>query len=581
MRTEPKKDIENIDATRVPEPVVKILLVDDLKDNLLALEALLRREDLEVFKARSGREALEYLVNHEFAVALVDVQMPGMSGFELAEFMRGTKRTKAIPIIFVTATAKDQGFSFKGYESGAVDFLLKPLDSHAVKSKVNIFVEIHRQKNLLKNQLETITNLLDAVSQSKREAERANESKSQFLANMSHEIRTPLSAILGYSELLAYPEQSKTETLDCCIGIQRNIEHLSKLIDEILDISKIEAGKLEVELLPFALLPELSDIFGSFRNQIKAKGLTFTVNFLGKIPETITTSSLRLRQILLNIIGNALKFTVRGGIEVDISLVQGIEGEGKKDQGEEKDAEGGGRTFPLLQFEIRDTGCGLTPEQQARLFRPFVQADSSITRKHGGTGLGLLLSRRFAEALGGGVEITQSIIGSGSTFAIRLNPGPIENVSHINGLSEGDLFSQKVIAKEGFGASKRLFNIKVLLVEDGPDIQVLMKRMLEMSGAKVELAVNGLEAVGMAMEESFDLILMDMQMPVLDGYEATRQLLARGYRSPIVALTANSMQGERETCINAGCRDYLSKPVKAKVLVDTVERIVRLSRAGL
>ena len=210
MNKVPNQDIEGFETLNVSDGVVKILIVDDLKDNLLALEALLRRDDVEIFKARTGTEALEFLIPHEFALALIDVQMPGMSGFELAEFMRGTKKTKNIPIIFVTATAKDQSFSFKGYESGAVDFLLKPLDSHAVKSKVNIFIEIYRQKNMLKNQLETITGLLEAVNLSKKEAEEANESKTQFLANMSHEIRTPMSAILGYSELLVNPEQTKT-----------------------------------------------------------------------------------------------------------------------------------------------------------------------------------------------------------------------------------------------------------------------------------------------------------------------------------------------------------------------------------
>ena len=484
--------------------------------------------------------------------------MPGMSGFELAELMRGAKKTKNIPIIFVTSAAKDQSFSFKGYESGAVDFLLKPLDSHAVKSKVNIFIELYRQKNELKNQLETITSLLDAVNQAKSQAERASTSKTQFLANMSHEIRTPLSAILGYAELLANPDQTKVEALNCRNGIQKNSKHLTQLIDEILDISKIEAGKLEVERIQFCLLPELGEIFTSLQEQAKKKGLAFKVTFDGEIPESITACPKRLRQILLNIVGNGLKFTEKGSVSITIKLVQ------QKDN-----------LSDLLSFIITDTGCGLTQEQQARLFQPFSQADSSVTRKYGGTGLGLLLARRLAEALGGDVTLTESQIGQGSTFTFHLDPGPLKGVSRLKGVRMATLKINKKTTGDLFGVSQRLANIKILLVEDGPDSQILMQHFLEASGAIVALAVNGVEALSMAVADDYALVLMDMQMPILDGYEATKQLLEKGYATPIVALTANAMRGEREICLAAGCVEYLSKPVKANLLIETVERLTK------
>lgn len=557
------KTIETMNVLKPSDERVKILIVDDLKANLVALEALLRRPDLEIFQAKSGKEALEFLTQHGFALALIDVQMPGMSGFELAEFMRGTKKTKNIPIIFVTATAGAQSFSFKGYESGAVDFLLKPLDPYAVRGKVNIFVELFRQKNMMKYQLDTITDLLAAVSHAKKEAELANEAKSQFLTNMSHEIRTPLSAILGYSELLADPEQNRSDVLTCSSGIQRNIAHLTKLVDEILDISKIEAGKFDVEMDTFLLLPELGEIFNSLQVQAVAKGLKFNISFDSDMPDTIRSNPMRLRQILLNIIGNALKFTDEGHVSIAVATVPNLQlGDG----------------FHLLQFSVNDSGCGLTPEQQDRLFKPFTQADSSVTRKYGGTGLGLVLARRLAQALGGDVVINHSHAARGSSFVVTLDPGSMKNIPMRSCLTEADLCLRPLNSKTIFGPVRRLANVKVLLVEDGPDMQMLMKRMLEISGATVALAVNGLEAVKMALENDFDLVLMDMQMPVLDGYEATQQLCAAGFMRPIVALTANSMQGEREVCLAAGCKDYLSKPVKAIDLIDTVERLV--NKAG-
>jgi len=550
---------ENLKKTGSQKGDVKILIVDDLKENLFALEGILKRDDVEIFKAKSGIEALEFMINHRFAVALIDVQMPGMSGFELAEFMRGTKKTRDIPIIFLTATATDQSFVFRGYESGAVDFLLKPLDTHAVKGKVNIFIEIYQQKKDLKDQLEIITGLLEALKLSRSEAERANAAKSQFLANMSHELRTPLNAILGYSELLTSPDKTNADALYFSNGIQRNIGHLTELIDGVLDISKIEAGKLEVERVQFLLLPELSEIFSSVNDLAKARGLAFDVFFDGEIPKSILACPIRLRQILSNVLGNALKFTEKGAVSVVVKLT----------------ANELGASRALLNFVVKDTGCGVAPEQQERLFRPFGQADSSVTRKYRGTGLGLALARHLAEALGGNLALTESAIGRGSTFTASLDPGPLEGEPMLEGLTKADLKAHQETPKDLFRVDQRLADLQILLVEDSPDLQLLMRCFLEVNGATVALAVNGAEAVLMAADKAYDLVLMDMQMPVLDGYEATKQLLAKGYATPVVALTANAMRGDLEACLAVGCVEYITKPVKANVLVDTVARFAK------
>ncbi len=390
-------------------------------------------------------------------------------------------------------------------------------------------------------------------------AETASQAKSDFLANMSHEIRTPLGAILGYSELLANPNQTSSETLHSATRIRKNVEQLTELIDEILDIAKIEAGKLDIERRRFELLPELAETLASLQVRAESKNLSFDVNFATDIPGFITSCPKRLRQIILNIVGNALKFTEHGGVSICIQFLPASE-----------------KTGPAqLCIIVTDTGCGLNVEQQSRLFKPFSQADSSVTRRFGGTGLGLVLARRLAEALGGDVILTKSRVGVGSTFTISIDPGPLDEVSLLKDLTKEDLEKHEEVVSNWFRPSERLAGIRVLLVEDGPDNQALMTSFLEASGANVETAINGAKAIELAEANHHDIVLMDIQMPVLDGYEATKRLRAKGFKTPIIALTAHVMQGEREKCLAAGCVDYISKPVKPYVLIDIVERAVK------
>lgn len=395
------------------------------------------------------------------------------------------------------------------------------------------------------------------ASTAKVAAETANKAKSDFLANMSHEIRTPLSAILGYSEMLASSGHAKAEALHPATRIRRNVEHLTELIDEILDIAKIEADKLEVERIKFALLPELAETYALLESRAEEKSLTLNVAFDGAVPETIESCPRRLRQILLNIAGNALKFTERGNVSIAVKVLPPESGTTK------------------LSFVVTDTGCGLTPDQQARLFSPFSQADSSVTRRFGGTGLGLTLARRLAQALGGDVVLSASDHGKGSTFTVTIDPGPLSGVRMIEGVTKKILDRQKEPIADWFVASQRLSGVRALLVEDGPDNQLLLSHFLTCSGATADVANNGEEGVKKAQAGTYDVVLMDIQMPLLDGYEATRRLKAGGYQTPIVALTAHAMQGERERCLAAGCVGYISKPVKPGALIDLVEDIVK------
>lgn len=526
----------------------KILIVDDVSENLFALNALLQRDDVIILKALSGYLALELMMKHDFCLTFIDVQMPEMNGFELAELMRGSNKTKNIPIIFVTATAKEQGFSFKGYESGAVDFLLKPLDPFAVKSKMNIFVEIFHQKMELKNQLETITRLVGDLNHSKEEAEKANSSKTQFLANMSHEIRTPLGAILGFLDLLKNPVCTVEEKENYIVIVERNSQQLLSLINDILDLSKVEAGKMSIEKINFSLNEMLQDLTSLMTFKAKEKGIEFHLKTDTLIPEFVASDPVRVRQIISNIAGNAVKFTEKGCVELRVSF-----------------------TEPILKLTIKDTGAGISKDQVCKLFQPFAQADSSTTRKFGGTGLGLILSRRLAEALDGKLDLLESKDGQGSTFLIELKtPAALE-------AKVSELSQRNVLKPIPHGLSKNgqsLNHLNVLLVEDSLDNQMLITTYLRKEGATVTTALDGCKGVAEALRGNFDVVLMDIQMPVLDGHEATKKLRQANYLKPIIALTAHAMKEERVKGLASGFTDFLTKPIQRTLLLEVLSRYI-------
>ncbi len=527
-------------------PKFEILIVDDLHDNLLALNGILERDDLNIRKALSGKDALELMMKHEFCLAILDVKMPGMSGFELAELMRGTKKTRNIPIIFVTATATEQNFSFKGYESGAVDFLLKPLDVHAVKSKVNIFIELHRQQYELAQQLLTITHLLSDLHSAKTEAERANASKTEFLAHMSHEIRTPIGAILGFSELMKAPTNTIEENSFYTKVIERNSHQLLRLIDDILDLSKVEAGRISIEHIEFSLTDLLLDLNSAVSLRARAKKIEFRLKVVGQIPSHVSSDPHRLRQILDNVVGNAIKFTDHGSVELRVSY-------------------GGSK----LKFEFEDTGLGITKDQAAKLFQPFAQADMSITRKYGGTGLGLVLSRKLAETLGGRLDLSSSGDGPGSTFVVEIKADRSSSAVMVGPEAIGLRASPSVVRKE----SHSLTGLEVLLIEDSPDNQILITTYLKKEGARVTCASDGASGVNLALTGVFGIVLMDIQMPILDGHQATQRLRQTGYVKPIVALTAHAMNEEYDKCIASGFTDFLTKPIQRDLLISTLAKL--------
>jgi len=407
-----------------------------------------------------------------------------------------------------------------------------------------------------------------ALAEANRRAEAANRAKSVFLANMSHEIRTPMTAILGYADVLLEPGHSPSDTVDAIGVIRRNGRHLLSIINDILDISKIEAGRLTVERVECNPIQILSEVYSLMHVRAEEKGLALGVEFVGPIPSRIRTDPTRFRQALLNLVGNAIKFTEAGGVRLVASC----------------DTGGPGRDG-RLRIQVIDTGVGMTPDQIERVFEPFTQADASTTRRFGGTGLGLCIAQRLARALGGDIEV-DSEPGRGSEFVLTVDTGPIEASSMDPNPSLTAAAPTAAGPSGTQGPARAALTGRVLLAEDGPDNQRLISHILRKAGADVTVVENGALAVESALAARasgapFGVVLMDMQMPVMDGYAATSTLRRKGYTGPIVALTAHAMTGDRDKCLAAGCDDYITKPVDRGELIGLcAEHMRRAGRAA-
>ena len=389
------------------------------------------------------------------------------------------------------------------------------------------------------------------LGKAKEKAEAANQAKSDFLANMSHDIRTPMNAILGFTELLKRGYgRNEADARKYLETIHSSGKHLLDLINDILDLSKIEAGHLQVERIacsPYFIAREVVNVLG-VRARDKGIALTFAVK--GTIPETIESDPTCLRRMVTNLVGNAVKFTEHGGVGVVLHF---------REQGSK----------PLIAIEVTDSGVGIAPDKLGDIFDPFTQADSSVTRKFGGTGLGLTISRRFARALGGDI-VVNSEYGKGSTFMVTVETGSLNGIRM---LQENEFLSHAPAAASE--QSRWSFRpAHVLVVDDGPENRELLKLVLGDTGLHVSEAENGSLAVDMAREQAFDLILMDMQMPVMDGFTATRTLRADGLKTPIIALSANAMKGSEKTLMEAGCSGFLTKPINIDQLLETLAALL-------
>ena len=453
----------------------------------------------------------------------------------------GTKRQ-----VLLNVTAIRKGEEVVGYLACALDI--------TERKEAEWMLNKHMEDlELVKEDIEAHSIELAAktaeLEQARTQAESAARAKSEFLANMSHEIRTPMTAILGYTEILLGAGDLAKAPLDRVEAIQtihRNGQHLLTIINDILDLSKIEAQKMTVEKIECSPAEIVSEVMSMMRERAKDKNLELATEVIGHIPITIQTDPTRLRQILINLISNAIKFTELGTVRLVVKMDEDV------DLGE-----------PKMSFEIIDNGIGMTEHQQKNLFQAFSQADTSTTRKFGGTGLGLMISKRLAKMMGGDL-VAACKLNEGCAFTATIATGPLGGIEMIDSLA---------IERSLDGASIKPLTVTetkvssyILLAEDGPDNQRLISFVLRKAGAEVEIAENGLIAYEKTMaawrsQQPYDVVLMDMQMPEMDGYEATAKLRSEGYLGPIIALTAHAMSEQRQSCLDAGCTDFATKPI--------------------
>jgi signal transduction histidine kinase len=510
----------------------KILLVDDKDENLVALQGLMADLEAELLMARSGREALELLLVHDVALALIDVQMPEMDGYELAELMRGAERTRSIPIMFVTAALRDQGRVFKGYEAGAVDFLMKPLDPHALRSKVEVFLELYRKRQQLAERVRE----LEAAEARLLEADRR---KDEFLAVLSHELRNPLMPIETSTYLLRHAEPGSDRWRRAIDVIERQARHMAHLVEDLLDVSRITSGKVQLHVARLDLTEIVRRSLQDHRQTFDDAGVELTLQAPAE-PLPVDGDAVRLAQIAGNLLTNASKFTPRGG-HVRVALE---------------------RAGDEAVLRVIDDGAGMTADLLARIFEPFSQGDRTLDRSRGGLGLGLSLVRSLARMHGGEAKARSDGAGRGAELIVAL---PLALGPPAPGPSRGRLVND---------ARRR----RVLIVEDNVDGAAMLREVVELLGHEVAHAHDGTTALMLARAFAPDLVLCDIGLPGIDGYELARRLKAdehlRGAR--VVALTGYASPADRQRAAEAGFDEHVPKPPA----VETLKRLLAAPAAG-
>jgi signal transduction histidine kinase len=513
---------------------MKIVVIDDDQDDFFLIRDLLQDIEANKYEALwipNYADAIAAIHKQDAAAYLIDFRLGERTGLEILSEFKGM--TLSRPMILFTGQA-DRETDLAAMNEGAADFLAKSkltaeILERSIRYSVRRTDDLAKIKGAKKIQVE------------KEIAEAANQAKSRFLAHMSHEIRSPLTAILGFTSLAQDAATTPEEREEFLEIISRSGAHLLKIVNDILDLSKVEDGKIEVESKSFHWREVIRDVVKSLEPVANAKGLHLDTKIAmdQNAPEMMLGDSQRFHQILMNIVNNAIKFTGKGSVSVESKFV---------------------RNENKIEISISDTGIGIKPSEQKRLFQPFSQADSSVSRKYGGTGLGLDISKKLARALQGDLVLSRSVPNKGSTFVLSL---PMNFTSH---KAVRPIGVSKPIQQRRLPIGK----LKVLLVEDSKDNQLLVSRFLKAEGVEVQCADNGKQGLIEAMTGDFDAVLMDIQMPEMDGYEATRQLRKKGFLKPIIALTAHALAEERAKALSSGFSSFVSKPIAREQLLQAL-----------
>ncbi len=525
---------------------INILIVDDKIENIIALDALIKRDDVNIISTTLPNDALRISWEQDIAIALVDVQMPGMDGFELVEILKSNPRTKDILVIFVTAISMETKYAVKGLNAGAVDYLYKPLNPFVTSAKVDSFIQIVRNQREIKSKNNQLEKYQKELIKAKELAEQGKRIKENFLANMSHEIRTPINGIIGLINLLSKTEinDKQKEMLSL---LKTSSTSLLGVINDVLDLSKIESGKFKINRAETKIIEICNAVINLLGIGAKEKNIDLILELDHNLPQLIIADSLRLNQILMNLIGNAIKFTDKGSVTLKVEILD------KK-----------GNNLKI-EFAVIDTGIGIAKNNIDKIFEVFEQADEQTAIKFGGTGLGLSIVKNLAKLKGGTLNV-ESEEGKGSLFSFT-------NWYEVVSSSTEDK-NEKPKTTELLPFS----NVKILLAEDNPINTFLILRILKGWNIEVDVVENGQDAINKIKENDYDLVLMDTYMPIMNGIDAIK-LIRNGViegksNIPIINFSAAVMDADKKIAIEAGANDILNKSFEPHLLHEIISRFL-------